>query len=95
MTEEELYIAVIEKEGKEEQIRQLQEECSELAVALSHFCRGRENAIDEVIEELVDVEILLDQMKQNVFTYKGQRKRIKHMKLARLAERVGETYEAE
>lgn len=47
--------------GSKLQLRQLQEECSELAIAVSHFVREREGARDEMIEEMADVYICLRQ----------------------------------
>lgn len=54
-------ISAILQYGTEPQLRQLQEECSELAVAISHYIRGREHARDEMIEELADVYICVQQ----------------------------------
>jgi NTP pyrophosphatase (non-canonical NTP hydrolase) len=56
-----LALAALEKWGLETQLRQLQEECTELATAISHVLRGREGAVFEVAEEMADVRIVLDQ----------------------------------
>lgn len=67
MDNKELYKKAIEKWGKESQIRQLFEEMSELTVAICHFERGRnfaDQGMLEIVEEIADVEIMLEQMKQ-------------------------------
>jgi NTP pyrophosphatase (non-canonical NTP hydrolase) len=48
--------------GHEAQVRQAQEECAELIVALSHLSRGRET-LEEVASEIADVEIMMTQMR--------------------------------
>jgi len=53
--------AAIAKYGKEPQWRQLQEECAELIAAVNRFMRKREAALDNLIEEVADVEIMLKQ----------------------------------
>lgn len=52
----------IDKCGREPQFRQLQEECSELAVASSHYMRKCDGAKEEMIEELADVCICVRQV---------------------------------
>lgn len=49
----------IEKYGQAAQLRQLQEECAELIVAVNHYFRQRRNAREELIEEFADVTIML------------------------------------
>lgn len=60
---EQIMQAAVEKYGKENQMRMLQEECGELIVATSHYIRKREYAEDEVVEELADVLIMCEQIK--------------------------------
>lgn len=48
--------------GIKNQAKILQEECSELIVAVSHYDRGREKAFDNLVEELADVQIMIWQM---------------------------------
>ena len=50
-----------EKFGSENQLRMLQEECAELIVAVSKYFRY--NTTEELIEEGVDVELMLAQLK--------------------------------
>ncbi len=54
-------LRAINRYGHEPQYRQLQEECNELAVAVSHYLRKREGAKIEIIEELADVYICMRQ----------------------------------
>lgn len=54
-------VSAILKYGSELQLRQLQEECNELAMAVSHYVREREGARDEMIEEIADVYICMRQ----------------------------------
>lgn len=48
--------------GFKNQAKILQEECGELIVAASHYDRGRENAFENFVEELADVQIMIWQM---------------------------------
>lgn len=57
-------LKAINKYGHKPQLRQLQEECSELAVAVSHYLRMRKGAKDEMVEELADVYICMRQALQ-------------------------------
>ena len=59
-----LYKKAIQKWGKESQINMAIEECAELIVALSKRFRNRNGStVDDVIGEMVDVEIMLEQLK--------------------------------
>ena len=64
LTEEQL--EVIKKNldifGQDKCLRQCQEECTELATAISHFLRPEKCNIDELIEEAADMIICLAQM---------------------------------
>lgn len=48
--------------GKYHQMRQLQEECAELIVAINHHFRDRDKYLEETTEEMADVLIILTQM---------------------------------
>lgn len=48
--------------GKYHQMRQLQEECAELIVAINHHLRDRDKDLEETTEEIADVLIVLAQM---------------------------------
>ena len=49
--------------GTDVQMTMCIEECAELIQAISKFKRGKKNAIDNLLEEIADVQIMLDQMK--------------------------------
>lgn len=51
--------SAIAKFGEAAQLRQLQEECAELIVAVNHYFRQRQHARVELIEEIADVTIML------------------------------------
>ena len=48
--------------GTKKQLRQLQEECGELIVAINHAFRGKENASMELCAEFCDVYIMMWQI---------------------------------
>lgn len=52
--------------GVRPQLMMLQEECGELVAAIGHMLRERPKAEENVVEEMVDVEILINQLKINV-----------------------------
>lgn len=61
--EKELMLEAIDTWGETAQLSQLKEELAELIVAVSHYTRGRPNAVDNLLEEMVDVEIMTAQLK--------------------------------
>lgn len=89
MTEEEksIYISAIEKYGVDNQISQLHEEIGELMTAINRFKRGRV-AIDAIEEEIVDVEIMLEQMKVIFNCKEDDLKQLRKHKTTRLKERL-------
>ena len=95
-----LYKKAIEKWGLEAQMNMTIEECAELIVALSKATRPTSNLycderVDAILDELVDVEIMVEQMK-HVFDYKysngavSKFADIKRRKLKRLEKRLNE-----
>lgn len=74
----------IEKYGEAAQLRQLQEECAELIVAVNHFFRQRQNAREELIEELADVTIVLMELTPSL-NYKDELTNMIDYKLGRLS----------
>lgn len=52
----------IKQYGTKAQLRQLQEECAELIVAINHCFRKRENTAVEFLGEYVDVLIVMYQL---------------------------------
>lgn len=101
MTGQELYEKAIEVLG-DNQLDKLVEECAELIQAREKLRIAQMHgtdielsaAMDNFIEEQEDVEIMLCQMRARN-PKKDQRSRIKHTKLNRLANLLGETYEPE
>ncbi|RLC69283.1 MAG: antitoxin [Chloroflexi bacterium] len=89
MTEQQILTAAIEKWGPKHQIDLAVEECSELIVALMHYGRGRCGSF-EVAEEIADVEIMLEQLKE-VFAFRSVVTEIKADKIVRLKGRILET----
>ena len=59
---EEKLKTIAEYYGLESQLRQLAEECSELAVEANHSAR-RGSVTVRLIEEIADVEIMIDQIR--------------------------------
>lgn len=59
----EMIKTAVQTYGTDAQLMQLQEECGELIVALSHFRRGRDGAREEVLQEIGDVMLMLAQAK--------------------------------
>jgi len=58
----ELYDECIEFWGVKAQLRQTQEECAELILAISHFLRNRPNSLKNLVEETADVYLMLNQI---------------------------------
>lgn len=57
------FLKVFEKFGEEHQINKMQEECLELALALSRRkCQTKKKDESEIYSELADVKIMLAQM---------------------------------
>jgi NTP pyrophosphatase (non-canonical NTP hydrolase) len=48
--------------GFEKQAKMVQEECLELALEVSRVERGREEAIEHMVEEVADVYLMINQM---------------------------------
>ena len=68
MTEREIYKRAVNQYGIQNQLDQLQEECAEAIVAVSHVRRASSKgeaesikAFDELAEEIADVEIMCAQ----------------------------------
>jgi hypothetical protein len=69
--------------GKDSQLDMVEEECAELIVAIKHRKRGK-NTDEQVIEECVDVELMMEQMRLIFSSQYGTWMRIREEKLARL-----------
>lgn len=62
MSDKELLKEVLDHFGFHYQLRQTQEECGELIVAINHVFRHRAN-VNSLLEEIADVEIMINQLK--------------------------------
>lgn len=90
MNKEYLYKKAIAVWGIQAQLNMAVEECAELIKAIQKRKRGNDNStIDPLLEEMADVEIMLEQLKE-IFNYKYSNgaidkfKDIKRQKLERL-----------
>lgn len=90
MSKDNLFKEAIKKYGFMAQLGVLQEECAELIVAASHIRRDREGAINEFIEELVDVHIMLKQVEEylNRIGYSEEITAMWNNKLLKLEQRL-------
>lgn len=92
----EIYKRALDRWGEDAQINMAIEECGELIVALIKRNRNRnKSSINQIIEEMVDVEIMIEQLKIifstkhsefESFTFEIYKRR----KLNRLNERLNE-----
>lgn len=77
----------IAKYGYMAQLRQLQEECAELIVAISHYIRDDRDELNELNEELADVIIMLMQLVPS-YNIQGEITRIIDEKLEKLSKKL-------
>ena len=91
--------AAIAKLGEENQMRQTQEELAELIVAINKYERAIKNkeyplwinyARKEVIEEMTDVLIMIDAVKNMLDIQDEEIKKVRDFKLNRLLNRLKE-----
>jgi NTP pyrophosphatase (non-canonical NTP hydrolase) len=95
MEESEIYKTAWAKFGKNAQMNLVNEECGELISAVSRYFRDRHtqteagllSPIDHLTEELIDVEIMIAQLKQNMID-PASYARFKKYKLMRLENRL-------
>lgn len=80
-----IYEQALCKWGIDAQMEQLIEECAEVILAIRHMRRGKCGA-RELIEEMVDVEIMIEQMK-HIFPLDVWNE-IKDKKLDRLSDTI-------
>jgi len=79
-----------EKWGNESQRRMGIEECAELIQALCKYERNQHlDAALNIVEEMVDVELMLEQLKLMFPEYESNADRIRGYKLQRLSELLG------
>jgi len=84
MTEHEIYKKIIDTWGVNGQLGLAQEECAELIQAISKYFRNAEyETIENIIEEAVDTEVMIKQIKI-IFPYQELWDKYKKQKLARV-----------
>jgi NTP pyrophosphatase (non-canonical NTP hydrolase) len=84
----ELYKRCLGKWGRGSQMTMLIEECSELITIVARLLRGRENVINNLVEEIADVEIMIEQIKY-IYNINELVLVEKDRKLERLEKRIG------
>lgn len=85
-----MYERVIEMLGRENQCRQVMEECAELIQAVNKMLRhpDEESVRDDLVFEMVDVTIMLEQLKEMFGVKYDEFFSCYRIKQARLFERV-------
>ena len=93
MTYQEIYKKAIEAWGLRAQFDMTIEECAELIEACSHCNRHRNGCMDELIEEVVDVENMVNQLKSVIYgtvPWKEKYHAMKRYKMRRVEEMLKE-----
>lgn len=92
VSKEDIFIKAIEKYGKSAQLKQLQEEATELALAARKMDRnGNDAAFENLVEEIGDVEIMIEQIElifSSQVNFRGLVDQQKQMKIKRLQKRL-------
>lgn len=88
VSESSIYFSALEAFGEEAQIRQFAEEAGELFKALNKRLKGADNLVD-IVEEIVDVEIMLEQIKCMTTLDKRAYEEVKKTKLNKLLQKIG------
>ena len=91
---EEKLITIADHYGLENQLRQLAEECSELAVEANHSAR-RGSVTVRLIEEIADVEIMLDQVRYLADIQESDVLKMRYYKIERQLKRMRQEMSAE
>jgi phosphoribosyl-ATP pyrophosphohydrolase len=85
MTEQEIYKEIVKKNGRNKQLIKAQEESAEFIQAISKYLFNEDTSlIEKVIEEAVDAEIMINQVKA-IFPYKEIWDKHKKAKLDRVS----------
>jgi len=79
-----IYKQALEAWGVESQLGMVQEECAELIKVINKRFRGKAS-LEELIEECVDVELSINQMREAFLDERNTWDRIKMKKLERLS----------
>lgn len=83
-----LFKLALDKWGLYTQLSVAKEEAAELITAISHWERKRDGAVEELIDEIADVQIVLHQLVQFVGIEGEEVERRIEEKLLRLASRL-------
>jgi len=83
-----LYKQAIETWGDRAQLEMAQEEATELALAIRRLIRGKDGALEELIGEIADVEIMIEQIKYMTPHITNDIETTKDFKLERLRGRL-------
>ncbi len=75
---------ILERLGESSQLDMVVEECLELALAVRHYERRRPNARKNIIEEMADVSLALDQLREIFLVKDEEIENIRREKLIRL-----------
>lgn len=70
--------------GEKAQLDMVVEELIELALAVQHYKRGRKKARESVVEEMADVMLMLDQLREILLVKGTEIEDVRHKKLVRL-----------
>lgn len=93
MTDQAIYQAAIKHWGEDAQIRVSVEECGELITALMKYGRKvNGSSIEEIVGEIVDVEIMLGQLKE---IFRADYEQIKNQKIMKVLDRLDKEYAKE
>ena len=80
---EKIYAQALKEWGLEVQLGMVQEECAELIKVINKHFRGKAS-LEELIEECVDVELMINQMREAFSDKRNTWGRIKIEKVERL-----------
>jgi len=86
MSEDDLYVDAILLWGEGSQLTMVIEECSELIKAICKYWRNEPNA--RIVEEAIDVEIMMNQIRVMYNISKEAWERLRIQKLNRLAKLI-------
>lgn len=89
--QQEILKKAVEHYGKEAQLRQLQEECAELIVAINHYLRDKnEKNKNNLLEEIADISVMFEQLPYILENGDDMERirTIKREKVARLRKRI-------
>ena len=86
---DQIILKAIQVFGVKSQFEKADEECIELSLAIKRFLSKRPNAMDNLIEEIADAEIMIDQLKIMI-EKNAEIELMKEFKLLRLEKKLNE-----